>query len=966
MSNNTYYAFSTAPGTHSSGPPMPGMHGQPNSVHHNPGPGNANAGMHDGMLPLLGANTSGDMVAYPVPSSQQQQQQHQPVHTSRFNLGPGMGSAPFHGAALPASPAGAVNTGGGALGGPAVPAPRSTATLIAEVTGAPPPPPARSRSSLSGTSLSSVPAAGMTAASGTAGMPTGVAGHGGTMSAPGGIHMATPPAPTTASSITTGTKTPRMLPAGGAVAAPRTPTGSDPATATTSLVSTSFKAFTTSAATMLSTLGNAGASRDGAGAAATEGSASSAGAARSCADRGVGELSPFSRVEVRLTQENCDPPASDFAAAAAVEDGAATWDPTVETAFEVDPTSLFLATFTIGDHEEEAFSHLEEADQGDRERLDLIDLLNPPKSAALIGARLDDCLKRRVEIQSTLFNLTLAIVAGEGYELVPLLPVRHAMPLRYSLVYHLLTRLLDARRSLSTASPYIKGLAAMLDCGSINARSYAAMVDMFLQHDDLVPVVLRLLATGLSKDRQQDNLRAALKTTPRIAQRLRAIYTENPSYEVDVALVTRLWDNAVPFLNATVPFETSFEKSQCPVTCMSYFGVRDELISGHMNGSVVLWGPPQMVRDTKAGSFLPQTRAVIRPRGIVPLPLDCIPVGMAGQRMDGQYLAIASMPYKSRKPYAAFCDAPPSGAAAAGRIGRAETESGDRGETNAAQRRDGMAGAAANGGGGGGAGVGAIIVITCNENSLRWNKGEVILRPPGVALTAITAFRNSIVAVGESVVKPTSRLVSAAAVAAAAVASSAATSSQNRLSFVDVAHGTVMRQIPKAHDDYITSLNVLEEGSYVLLSGGRDAAVKLWDPRSREDTPVVNTALCTDAMAHTSTISAICPTGYNIVTSAVDGSLLVWDLRSMAAPQVRHKLDSPVVDLALLDSKYAVAATSRGLITLALDTLDPLDMRYNENGFLHVLPNSTGELVFAAETSGRLSAMAVGMSAAGV
>jgi hypothetical protein len=332
---------------------------------------------------------------------------------------------------------------------------------------------------------------------------------------------------------------------------------------------------------------------------------------------------------------------------------------------------------------------------------------------------------------------------------------------------------------------------------------------------------------------------------------------------------------------------------------------------------------------------------------VVPLPLDCVPVAMAGQRIDGQYLAIAGMPYKTRKPYNKHCEkedaTPQSGVVVAnGSVISGNTSVGggtaNRSAAAAPPQRCAEARSAA--------AVGTITIITCNENSIRWNKGEVIQRPAGVALTAITAFRNSIVAVGESVVQSCG-------------AGAAPAASPHRLSFVDVTCGTVMRQILNAHDDYITSLNVLDEGSYVLLSGGRDAAVKLWDPRSREESPVVNTALCTAESSHCSTITAMCTAGYNILSTAVDGSLLMWDLRSMEAPQLRRELGYPIVDAALIERQRAVVATSRGIIAVSLDSLEPLDMYFRHSAYSHVVANMTGELLFTASAEGDMHCVIV-------
>ncbi|KPI89437.1 hypothetical protein ABL78_1473 [Leptomonas seymouri] len=983
MSSN-YFAFSTDPGAHALGAPVTGMLGHPSG--HNNNSSGAN-GMVDSMLPqhgvglpggmLSGAN-GGGMLPYAGPPSQSRQppptqpQQQRPPPQQRPSqqqshfmtnsiLNSGSTVIPPSSLWLSANNLSVGGNGTGSAGGPAVPAPRSTATLIAEATGAPPPPPAPSRNALIGNANPQPPPQPSQTSTATIAASGGVMALGNCVSSQS-LNAVSPPTPPVGISAPIGVAAAAAsgvtgvggaaVSRGGAVSPVAVENTSSFAT---SFMSPSFKAFTTSAATMLSTQGAAAASRmDNVSTAAVEGAAAlletvhsgrcSPPAATSAAVPVATGLSPFGHVEVQ-----CTLPTRERGDTGMNESGLDPWYPTQDIEDELGQLGyIFACLSNLDDDGIPGCTTVSTAnmDEGNNHHLDLFYNSNLRVAAAKVCKLIEENRHDTSKLRLTFREVTLAVISGGVYKVILYLPRLEAVTLRYSVVKYLLESLVhDHRREMDVEKP-AKDFASLVDLGLVSAAGFAAVVDTFLSHEAMVPVALRLLTFGLGSVDMGKTVREALEAVPRIAQQLHELYAHSPQYEVDVALITRLWQREKPLLFGSLQLQTTFSSNDCPVTCMSYFGVRDELITGHMNGSVVLWGAPQMVREKSRGSSFSLSRPIIRPRGVVPLPLDCVPVGMAGQRIDGQYLAIASMPYKSRKPYLRFCatgeaKAPTGSKAADTADSNNASTSADSNSTQSTYRRE-----ASNG-----AGVGAIIVITCNENSIRWNKGEVIMRPAGVALTAITAFRNSIVAVGESMVQWATP--SAAAVAAAAVAS------PHRLSFVDVAGGTVMRQIPKAHDDYITALNVLDDGSYVLLSGGRDAAVKLWDPRSREDTPVVNTALCTGVPTHNSTITAMCTMGYNIVSTAVDGSMLVWDLRSMEAPRVRHELAYPIVDVALLGGKHAVTATSRGLITVSLDTLEPLDMRSCNTGYSHVIANNTGELLFTAACSGPLHAVAV-------
>ncbi|CBZ27063.1 conserved hypothetical protein [Leishmania mexicana MHOM/GT/2001/U1103] len=579
----------------------------------------------------------------------------------------------------------------------------------------------------------------------------------------------------------------------------------------------------------------------------------------------------------------------------------------------------------------------------------ILDSGDARQAAAALKAKMSQLTDNKLHVM--LNGLASAIIYHNTWAAVLQLGIQEKATLRH-LVLRIVLKMLVAHRCVPCeAEKYVAVLVKMLIVGWVSMQGTLDTVELCLQHDELIHIGLRIIEHSFHKSRRVLELRAALAARPRLARRLAELYATEPRFEVDVALVTRWWRGTPPTIYCSVPMENSQGDSLSnPVTCMAYFGVRDEVVTGDMSGTVTLWGPPGSSRQPSAKNPLGFPHVSVRPRGVVPLPMNCVPVAMAGQRLDGQYLAIAGMPFKSRKPYSKYCGRP------AVRPSSTSAPATAMAVADCAVDGVGVPGDAASMATGAAVGTGnagAIIVITCNENSIRWNKGEIVMRPPGIALTAITAFRNSIVAVGESA-------VSAAAAGGPGTAGmlSGNASAPHRLSFVDVMSGSVMRQIPNAHGDYITALTVLEESSYVLLSGGRDAAVKMWDPRSREDTPVVNTALCTRALHHETTISSIHTTGYNIITTDVYGAMAVWDLRNMATPYKRHQFAYPIAEATLIQQNRAALATTRGIITVALDTLGPQDLYYDKGICTRLLANDAGNLLFVAR-EGELDVFAV-------
>ncbi|KAG5504972.1 hypothetical protein JKF63_04419 [Porcisia hertigi] len=901
MSNN-YLPFSTAPVTRGAGVSTVSHQHAHHQHQHHVASASSN-GLIDGMLPpslatrspsvpsaaVIGRGVGGSMLPYPIPTPQSQQQQHAASVAMMNACGPtGTG-----GVGMPSS-------------GPAVPAPRSAAALLAETTGAPPPPPAPSR-----------------AASNPAGMATVT---GGGVSA--GIAATAATAPLLgAPSVTTHT------PPSAAVAT-ATPEPTTALSATT-LMSPTFKAFTTSASAVLSSMMDVDpmvSPVENVGGAAAAAIGVSSEPAR------LPAINPHSRIEIQLTlsstQERAD----------ADDDGAFGF----EEQSREDCTSDCLAQVLMALKSLDSYAYPQE-DCLEREAKEwygfILDCGSPHRAAVALKAKMSQLIDN--DLSMMLEGLAGAIIYYNIWSVASLFGVSEKKTLCHLVLRIILKMLVAHRRAPHNAERYVSVLLKMLIVGWVSIKGILDTVELCLQNEELIHIGLRILIHGFHKLQSASELRTALDARPRLARRLAEVCTTDPALEIEVTLVTRWWRNTPPSICGSVPMENpQVNIPFSPVTCMEYFPIRDEVVTGDMRGVVTLWGPPMSSRQPSVKNALGLQHISVRQRGVVPLPMDCVPIAMAGQRLDGQYLAIAGMPLKSRKPYSKYSEQPPTrpGSTPAPAIATTAIDSVMDGAGAAGDATGLLTGAAAGTGN-----AGAIIVITCNENSLRWTKGEIVMRPPGIALTAITAFRNSIVAVGESA-------VSAAAAAATSISGggsgsgilSGNASAPHRLSFVDVVNGVAMRQIPKAHDNYITALTVLEESSYVLLSGGRDAAVKMWDPRSREDTPVVNTALCKKALHNETTISSLHTAGYSIITTDVNGAMVVWDLRNMATPHKRHQFAYPIVDATLIQDNRAAIATSRGIVTVSLDTLEPEDLFYDKGACTRLLANDTGDLLFAA------------------
>ncbi len=103
--------------------------------------------------------------------------------------------------------------------------------------------------------------------------------------------------------------------------------------------------------------------------------------------------------------------------------------------------------------------------------------------------------------------------------------------------------------------------------------------------------------------------------------------------------------------------------------------------------------------------------------------------------------------------------------------------------------------------------------------------------------------------------------------------------SDNSIYFLDATNFSVRSSIPAAHDNSVFTVKYHPDGKH-LLSGGRDAQLKVWD---------LETLTCLQAQAaHWYTINAIAfhPKGHLFATASRDKTIKIWDAKSFQLVKV--------------------------------------------------------------------------------
>ncbi|CAD2218419.1 G-protein (beta)-like protein [Angomonas deanei] len=215
-----------------------------------------------------------------------------------------------------------------------------------------------------------------------------------------------------------------------------------------------------------------------------------------------------------------------------------------------------------------------------------------------------------------------------------------------------------------------------------------------------------------------------------------------------------------------------------------------------------------------------------------------------------------------------------------------------------------------------------VQLFAPSEQPAGWVSGEAIQRTAGLTATAVSALSSTTISLAES-------------------------HTTHDITLIDASTATAANTVAGAHSDYITVLTACES-EFAFVSGSRDKVVKLWDSRKPGTASAV--ATMTNA-AHGDTISAIQSFKSYIMTSSLDGTVLVWDARQLETPVASRTFASPVLSLCTLEERRTVVATARCLYLLSLESLSSIDATPNAV-YTSLCANEKGNAVFAIGEKG--------------
>lgn len=431
-----------------------------------------------------------------------------------------------------------------------------------------------------------------------------------------------------------------------------------------------------------------------------------------------------------------------------------------------------------------------------------------------------------------------------------------------------------------------------------------------------------------------------------------------------------------------------------PTTRMVYIAHQDEIMTAHVNGTVVLWGDPgekkkrqksgeerqregsdarhekgveedENAEDRRNGadddseveeeeeaddeqareeerSVGGRRREWTTSKGMLEMPNDCVAWAMAGPR-SGRYLVLAGHPHLPKSPYSQFFQyrrsTPPTVV-----------------NTATAPRQP------------------VLFVLGFSDAKQQWTSVRVIYRPQSAVVTALTALSPAAMCFAESRMGGT--LLRAAS--ESTDGSDDGSAGGNQLVLMDPIGAQTLRVLPHVHTDYttvLTAADTITSSDHALYSGSRDKTVKLYDIRSHD--PIAATMV-----AHEDTISAIALHQHLVLTTSLDGMLFVWDNRQLSEPFSNRTFSSPVLDLAFLkagsgsssvvsnystgsgangvlsggnsnssDHPQLAVATTRALYLVDMSPMVATDIIPNRC-FTQLAANNDGSVLFATDTEG--------------
>eukprot|EP00796_Vickermania_ingenoplastis_P010194 gene10194-7142_t len=315
-------------------------------------------------------------------------------------------------------------------------------------------------------------------------------------------------------------------------------------------------------------------------------------------------------------------------------------------------------------------------------------------------------------------------------------------------------------------------LVEMARLNLVRLSGVVAVVESFLEKPPCRRAGLAVLGRMVDEQRGNERFLASVRGSHRIMLQLYNMH-QQPEYEYDVVAITQLLTSAGSggLKNTVVLYQGPVLHRPAPTTRIQYFGSRDELVSAHMDGTVALWGPPNLSGQVEA-------------RGTLDMPNDCIPWAMAGPR-QGSFLVLSGKPLPPDSVYGHH-------------LHMRKKVRGDHGAKTTSWNPV----------------LRVLAYSESGEGGGVWTGGEVIPRPLSTTLSAVAALPNSIVCSAEAV-------------------SVDGGGKQHDIALFSAGTGQSVRAIQQAHNDYITVLATCPDSAALLLSGSRDRTVKLFDARAQ-------------------------------------------------------------------------------------------------------------------------------------
>lgn len=480
---------------------------------------------------------------------------------------------------------------------------------------------------------------------------------------------------------------------------------------------------------------------------------------------------------------------------------------------------------------------------------------------------IEEELKRLNAAERVTFLATISddIISSDHADVISQL----AEPAQSEIRDRVLKRLLDdlINEGKHSMSSCVSVLASMASNGLVRLSGIAATVDQLLRDPANRRAGFALLGCVAQSKPNCAELLTEL-ASKNIEDILVSLYAD-PEYEADVVGITQVLREKSPIIRLT----HVLHKTDAPPSSMQFCNAQNELISTHMNGDIQIWSCPTYMPSFFSTDCISSAKTLTLPAGYIPTSID-------HEKRTETFCAVAAMTLGDVYPYKAFkrnpADAFPAGAAVDAHSARFDS---------------------------------AIFILARNADSELWQQKSCIPRPPSTFLTSLAILPNSLVAAAESPMYKASFL-----------------NPKHRISLLDVEGFNAVREIPEPHQDHVTALATCTSMPDLLLSGSRDTAVKAWDVRASNYHPILVSDQGSDTRTHTDTISAICTSNLAVVSASMDGSMALWDCRSMREPVIRRVFNSPVLSLSLAGDICVAVGTVNGIFLVPLDSLGAIDV----------------------------------------